>query len=495
MDAINRKNMNIYDSSVLLAFISGVMWALAYPPFPLGFLAFFMLVFLWRALENVHSGFQAVKIGYLWGLVGSLGTLWWISLPTLPGMIALVLFLPLYSALYAWIHYLVAHKHPRLAIVLSPIFLVAVEFLRSWGKLGFPWMNLSYTMTGYPVLIQFADIFGAFGVSLWVAMINSCIYFLLAKPFKREFFVSAIVLLSLVFGSYRYGVYRMNRNIEGRDLRIALLQGNIDPYEKWSPKMRHMNAKIYSDMIRSVGSEIDLCILPETATACYHRRKVSMFLPLVDAVKETGVPTLMGTLDFDDNNHSRYFNSAILVMPDGSYKQEYSKIQLVPFAEYIPLQDNFTFIRRLSFGGGHFESGDKYTVFKFNDAKFSVLICYESAFGWLGRRFRDKGAQFLVNITNDGWFGRTTGPYQHAMFNVMRAIENRVWIARCANTGISMFVDPYGRIIRQTKLFERTVLISDIHLTNVITIYDRIGDVIGWGSFFITPFLLLLFRK
>ena len=178
-----------------------------------------------------------------------------------------------------------------------------------------------------------------------------------------------------------------------------------------------------------------------------------MFLPLVDAVKETGVPTLMGTLDFDDNNHSRYFNSAILVMPDGSYKQEYSKIQLVPFAEYIPLQDNFIFIRRLSFGGSHFESGDKYTVFKFNDAKFSVLICYESAFGWLGRRFRDKGAQFLVNITNDAWFGNTSAPYQNLSMAVLRAVETKRYVIRAANTGISGFISPTGSVYTKSNLF------------------------------------------
>ncbi|RKZ27615.1 apolipoprotein N-acyltransferase, partial [bacterium] len=324
---MNKKDTGILNSPIILAFISGIMWALAFPPFPLGFLAFFMLVFLWQAIKNVDTGFQAIKVGYLWGLVGSFGTLWWVFLPTLPGMIAMIIYLPLFSALYVWIHYIVARKHPRLAIVFSPIFLVAIEFLRSSGKLGFPWINLSYTMTGYPVLIQFADIFGAFGISLWVAMINACIYFLFVKPLKWEFFVSAAVLLGLVFGAFGYGVHKMHRDIEGTTLRIALLQGNIDPYEKWTPKMRRMNAKIYSDMIRSVGSDIDLCILPETATACYHRTKRSMFSPLVEAVEEIGVPTLMGTLDFDDNDKNRYFNSAILVMPDGSYKQQYNKIQ------------------------------------------------------------------------------------------------------------------------------------------------------------------------
>ncbi|MCD6532356.1 apolipoprotein N-acyltransferase, partial [bacterium] len=190
-----------------------------------------------------------------------------------------------------------------------------------------------------------------------------------------------------------------------------------------------------------------------------------------------------------------YFNSAVVVMPDGSYQQTYNKIQLVPFSEYIPLQDKFKFLRKLNYGGSHFTPGDEFTIFDINSAKFGVMICYESIFTHIARKFRSSGAEFLVNITNDGWFGKSQGPYQHAMFNVFRAIENRIWIARCANTGISMFVDPHGVITHRTRLFERAVLVGEIELTHTTTIYDRLGDFVGWGSLALSPILVWLMRK
>ena len=438
---------------------------------------------------------EAAQLSYLWGLVAAAINFWWVAIPTLPGMLALVLFLPIYSVIYGLIHYSIARKHPDLAVILAPILYAAVEYLRSWGRLGFPWLNLSYSMSSYPVLIQFADILGSFGVSFWLVAINACIYFMLTKPVGKYFWLSAVTLLVLIGSAFGYGVWKMRQPLEGTPLRIALVQGNIDPYEKWNAHTRRESVKVYANMIESVGPAVDLIILPETAAACYFRRSPSMFLPLVNAVKRAGTPTLMGTLDFDPKNPSRYFNSAVLVMPDGSYEQTYNKIQLVPFSEYIPFQSKFHFLRKLNYGGSHFTPGDNFTIFDIGEAKFGVMICYESIFGPLARKFRTLGAEFLVNITNDGWFGKSQGPYQHAMFNVFRAIENRTWIARCANTGISMFINPKGVVTRRTKLFERTVLVDTIYLTHNITVYDRVGDVVGWGSLALTPILLFLLRK
>ena len=492
---MEQRDKRILPGPVYFVMLSGVMWALSYPPFPLGFLSFFVLVLFWYGLRGVRSLGEAAELSYLWGLVAAAINFWWVAIPTLPGMILLVLFLPVYSMLYGILHYTIARKHPDLAVLVAPVLYVGIEYLRSWGKLGFPWLNLSYSLGHYPILIQFADIFGAFGVSFWIVAINSCIYFAIRYAGSRKFWASIAAIIILFGAAFGYGVYRMRQDIEGTPLRIALLQGNIDPYEKWTASTKRKSVKMYADMIESVGGAVDLIILPETAAACYFRRSPSMFLPLVNAVKRAGVPTLMGTLDFDLANPSRYFNSAVLVIPDGTYEQTYNKIQLVPFSEYIPLQDKFKFLRKLNYGGSHFTPGDRFTIFDTNSAKFGVMICYESIFTHIARKFRSLGAEFLVNITNDGWFGKSQGPYQHAMFNVFRAIENRIWIARCANTGISMFVDPHGVITHRTRLFERAVLVGEIELTHTTTIYDRLGDFVGWGSLALSPILVWLMRK
>lgn len=473
------------------AILSGAMWAASFPPLPLGFLAFFFLVYFWAAMENIRSSSGAFLIGYIWGFIASAGTLWWVYKPTLPGMIALVLFLPLYNALYAIIYYYIWQRSHSVAILISPILFVAIEYLRSWGILGFPWINISYSQSYYPVLIQFADIVGSFGVSFWIVLINVSIYFLLSHPLSKKSLIPAAVILILFCGALSYGIIRMKKQLEGTPLRIALLQGNIDPYEKWTPKFKRQNAGMYAEMIYSVSQHTDLLIMPETATICYHRLSPEMFSPFVSAVMDVRKPLLTGTLDFDDENRDIYFNTAILIMPDGTYEQSYNKIQLVPFSEQVPLQDKYPSLQKLNFGGSHFSRGTKYTVFKFNSMTFSVLICYESVFGWLSRRFRNDGAQFLVNITNDGWFGNTPGPYQHAMFNVLRAIENRCWIARCANTGISMFIDPMGRITSKTPIFEKAILVGTIFANDDKTVYNSIGDIFGWGALIIAPFLII----
>jgi len=479
----------------MLAIISGAFWAASFPPLRTGFLAYFFLVFLWAALEDVKSGWRAFRMGYIWGFIASAGTLWWIFKPTLPGMILLVLFLPVYAALYAWIHYRVARTSPNVAVLLAPVFFVAIEYIRSYGQFGFPWMNIAYSQTSYTVLVQFADIVGSFGISFWIVTINCCIYFMPMRPPSRAFWIAAGILLILFGAPLAYGIRKINTDIEGEPVRVALLQGNVDPYKKWTYRFKTQNARLYWEMIHSIEGEADLIIMPETATTCYHRTDPEMFAPIVDAVMDVGVPTLTGTLDFDDNSRSRYFNAAILIMPDGTYEQWYAKVQLVPFSEYFPFQDVFPSLHKLNFGGSHFTHGDKYTIFDTGTHKFSVLVCYESIFGWLSREFRNGGAQFLVNIRNDGWFGNSPGPYQHAMFNILRAIENRMWVARCANTGISMFIDAHGRIVQRTPIFEKNVLVGEIRATNMRTIYDAIGDVIGWGALIAAPFLLAIYGK
>ena len=478
--------------TIFMALISGIMWAASFPPLHTGFLAYFFLIPFWVALDEVIGGWRAIRLGYFWGLIATAGTLWWLYIPTIPGMVGAILYLPVFCALYAWMHYLIARFKPNLAIVISPILFVAVEYLRSWGILGFPWLNVSYSQTYYPLLIQFADIAGSFGVSLWVAAINSCVYFILKKPFDKKFWIAIAVLILLFAGSIGYGLHKIKQEIEGEPIRVALLQGNVDAYQKWTRKYQRMNASLYAELLHSVEGTADLVVMPETATACYHRQRPNMFMPIVEMVMNIGIPTLTGTQDFEDKNKKIYYNSSILITPDGDYSQYYHKMQLVPFSEQVPFQDKIPILRKLNFGGSHFTRGENFTVFDIGSAQFAVLICYESVFDWIGREFTNRGAEFFVNITNDGWFGNTSGPHQHAMFNVIRAIENRKYIARCANTGISMFIDTRGRIVRKTSLFEKAILTGVVIPNNIRTTYDRIGNVAGWGSFLLAPILVIL---
>lgn len=481
---------------VFFVIISGLMYVLLFPPLPTGFLAFFVFVFLWRVLDEVESGGQAAKLGYLWGFVSTFGSLWWVFKPTLPGMIGLVLFLSLFGGFYAFLHWFLLQRLKRWTIILSPFLWVAIEYIRSSGKLGFGWLNMCYSQTMYPPLIQIAELVGCFGVSLWIVLINACIYFILSKSDKLRFAVAIMIAAALFFGNLIYGMIKLHQPIEGTPIHIAILQGNVDPYVKWTRSFKEKNMELYAGMLRSLTSSgVVLAILPETATACYHKIEPATMEPLYAAIRSTKIPVFTGTLEFDATNPERYFNSAVMFDSVANEVGTYSKMQLVPFSEYIPLQDKYKFLRKINFGGSHFSRGEKATIFAIDGAKFGALICYESLFGWISREFRKSGAQFLVNITNDGWFGNTPGPYQHAYFNVMRAVECRCGVARSANTGVSMIIDPMGRIVRKIPIFTRGILVYDVIATDIITPYVRMGDWIGWSSlgislvmFFILPF-------
>ena len=172
-----------------------------------------------------------------------------------------------------------------------------------------------------------------------------------------------------------------------------------------------------------------------------------------------------------------FLNSAFLLSPQGSIVGRYDKVHLVPYGEYVPLRKMFPFISKLVVGVGDFRSGEGYNPLTMDGHKLGVLICYEGIFPEASRAYKRMGADLLVNITNDAWFGRTSAPYQHLSMTVFRAVENRLYIARSANTGISAIIDPTGRIVAQTELFERTALRNTIRFINNKTFYSVYGDV------------------
>ncbi len=470
------------------AIISGLLWAASFPPMGLGFLAFFALLPLFWALIETDSPWKSARLGYIWAFSAAAGALWWIWKPTALGMF-LTLFVLGVNGIFVALFFWLAKKRGgvNFAVAFAPIIIVAVEYLRSLGALGFPWLAMGYALTPYNAFVQIADIFGIFGLSMWVAATNSCMFFI-SSAFgtmrtQPKLFRNAIFALAALFAtSGIYGIIAQTRSYDGKPVRVALLQSNVDPYLKWTREAKSKNALLFAEMILAVDGAADIVIMPETATSCYHRARPAMFSPIVQSCTEIKTPVLSGTLDYTDDNRDIYFNSAVLIEPNGTFEKTYNKIRLVPYDEYIPLEGIFKPLRDWDYPGSHFTAGDSFVIFDGgeNVGKFGVMICYESLFGWIGREFRKRGAGFLMNITNDGWFGITPGPYQHAAFNVVRAIETRTWIARCANTGTSMFIDPHGKIVAQTSIFEKCILVGTIFANDVTTPYMILGDFVGW---------------
>jgi apolipoprotein N-acyltransferase len=487
-----------HKTTLFYILISALFFSLSFPPFPTGFLAYFCLVFLFFALKN-KGGKESFKLGYIWGLVTNSLLLYWITWATIPGVLGAILVLSLYTAFlflfYSWVQKVFKEK----AVYLFPFLWIMMEYGRSLLDIGFPWLNLSYTQTYYLPLIQYASFIGNYGVSFWVVWVNVLFYFGIKNFYHPKKVLTYLVIIILLFLlPYLYGLKVLSQAEQDEKISIAMIQGNIPQDVKWDYEMLDYNFEVFVDLTKKIQGKVDLILWPETAAPCYIKSEPKYF-HLVKSLAETlQTPILLGTNDYLMTGEGKYlyFNSAFYFKPpDNSAPGQgnpvvYNKIHLVPFSEWVPYSKLLGWLYKIKFGLSDYTPGKDYVLFENPKGKFATLICFEAVFPDLVRKFVLKGADFLVNITNDGWFGKTSGPYQHAQINVFRAIENRRSIARCANTGVSMFVDPYGRIKSKTKIYVREILSGKISKKNELTFYTRYGDWFARGISLVSIMIL-----
>jgi apolipoprotein N-acyltransferase len=274
-------------------------------------------------------------------------------------------------------------------------------------------------------------------------------------------------------------------------IRTAVIQGNINQADKWTPGKQVGTLEKYFFLSQlSDPNPPELIVWPETAAPFYFGHHAELTAMVTEGVRKTGAAFLIGCpFAQPDKQNFRYFNSAFLISPNGEVTGRYDKTHLVPFGEYVPFQQWLPFIGRLVEAVGDFERGDPGRTLAWSGRSLGVLICYEQIFPYLSRHMARNGADILVSMTNDAWYGNTAAPYQHFSMAVFRAVENRRSLARAANTGISGFIDPTGQIISQTRIYTDATLIADIPVIAASTIYTRYGDffailcLIGSGLF------------
>jgi apolipoprotein N-acyltransferase len=364
---------------------------------------------------------------------------------------------------------------------------VALEYLRSFLITGFPWANLGYSQYLNLPFIQVADLTGPYGPCFVIVLVNATLFCVLRQwsrktfPFK-EVIITAIILLGfLIYGYLRMGAVGRN-TIQNPPLKIGLVQGNIDQSIKWDESFQRETLQIYEKLSFKVAEEKpDLIIWPETATPFFFQ-DAKKYQPLIlDIPKKIHTFLLFGTPSYTIHQGKvNHHNSAYLVSPSGELIGKYDKIHLVPFGEYVPMQDLLFFIGSLGEGIGDFKPGKEIFNFALPQGKFGVLICFEIIFPDLCRKFVKRGANFLVTITNDAWFGRTSAPYQHFSMAAFRAVENRVFVARAANTGITGFIDPTGKILKEGRIFTEEAMSGTVRLSSQKTFYTLYGDVFAW---------------
>lgn len=458
-----------------------------------------------------------MKWGYVAGLLINFWALYWIKWVTLPGLVGAVLFLPLYYVLYAVLHTFIRQRLGMPCLLISiPFLWTAVEFIRSLGVLGFPWTSLAYTQTYYLSLIQFASITSLYGISFWIVSLNVLIWalFLYASNKRAVLLLYSLLLILLLF-PWVYGrIVIPGENQSTEKIRVAVVQGNIDPFLKAETDQWDKSFEIYERLSRKAKAEgAQLIIWPETAVSSYLRYTPEYKTRLEQLATELKTPIITGAYDAEFNRDGGYktYNGVFLISPDQhGPMQRYAKIQLVPFGERVPFTETFpqikSFLESFELGEGNFSPGKSLVTFHApvsrksgarDTIKVPVAVCFESMFSELIRRFIEhEQADIMAIITNDGWFKRSAAPYHHAQAAVFRAIENRISIARAANTGISLFIDTYGRTLKTTPLFEKALLVADISLRNQSTFFTTHGHIftIACTVMNVFPILIGLFR-
>ncbi len=483
-----------------LAIISGILIGAAYPPLPLGSLAWLGLVPLIHALRNT-SPRTAFWLAYLSGSVANLVTLFWIGFNSgaglvivLASMLGAVLYLGIFWGLLgltlAWLH-----KRWQIGLISWPFLWVAMEYLRSFGAMAFPWINLAATQIHFLPLIQSAEYFGSDGIAFWIVLLNVGFYRLLTDGSRRRS-IGTIIFLGLVIlfvqGSWRIRVVEQKMQEEGQPFKVALVQPNLNPNEKWEPDKREfVFERMDSLLVAGLALEPQMVIWPESAVPAYLRINGYRRKKISNRITEADIPLLTGSVDKQRNESDEWdtHNGSILIRP-GDDLELYHKIHLVPFAEYIPLSWKFPILKKLNFGQGNFVQGNDYTVFEVDSIKFSTIICYESSMPRLVSRFIRRGARLITIQTNDAWVGKTSGPYQHFALAILRAVENRVPVIRCANTGISAYIGASGRVERQVDLDEAAVIGSTSLVPEKASFYSRHGDYFVYLSFIVFAIIL-----
>jgi apolipoprotein N-acyltransferase len=478
------------------AAVTGLLLLIAFYFLPFfAFFAFIPLILVCRQQSSKRS----FALGFTAGFVFSAGLLYWVLALEIPGkgwlyagVFLLFLYYGLCFGIFTFLANFLEKRYGELYLFLIPFIWTTVEFIRSLSaELGFPWGSLAYALTPYPSLVQFLSYTGVAGVTFFIIVVNVLLYYIIVKK-KPILFVAIIAIFAL---DYAWG-RRFMKITYPSNLKVAVIQSNIAPEVKLEGNPKYRFALL--DSLSRTATNCDLIVWPETAIPGYMGLRTDKEKTVAEIVDSIGVAVIAGAarVDFDESPPALH-NSAYLFGPDTGIVDFYDKIYLVPFGERLPFEDVFPALRRLHFGQGDFSHGKEFKVFSIPEGKFSPLICFESIFPRLVRRFVHNGAQFLVNITEDSWFGRTAGPYQHSGMAIFRAIEYRMPLVRCGNSGVSFFVFPNGRVEQETQIFTRRVIISDIPLRQEETFYARQGDVFAWVCviLMVLPLSVAIFRR
>lgn len=502
--------------ALALSSIGWGFYALAFPPLPLGpgalvFLVPWFIILLRSNMQTAlfasfWSGFLYNVINYYWIYnVMNVGP----AVLIMIGLVLLISYFSVYNTIAAAIFIKardVKIKGVPVLLILFPLFYAGLEMTRSIGDFSFPWSHLGYALGNQLPLLQALSLIGIFGYTALIIASNLAV----AEAFvnrKKLLFATPILIFASLWG---YGTYVLSKpeaapfymTSEAEAPKVAIVQPNIQQTNKWSKAYYDSVVlktwQITNDSLDWESGDLDLVVLPETAIPDFLRLRSREKNWIRNRIQNTKTSLFIGALDYDRKGKPprpvNLYNSGFLFRPDEKNYTRYIKTHLVPFSERLPFDDVFPILNYVDVGQGNFVPGKNRPVFE--PFSWSPFICYETIYGAEARRSIREGSRLMVDITNDGWFGKSTAAAQHLNQLRYRAIENGYPIVRCTNTGISAFVDQYGYEDLNTELFTERVITRRIPLRTRDTLYFHIGDAVEYGLLgFFFAYLAALFIR
>lgn len=527
------------NTRLLLSALSGLLLVIAFPPMPFYFLAFVSFVPLLYLLD-------VTKKFYFWNtyltfFIYQVGTLWWISSfqektdPFLMGSgFVLDIFHPFYFMVPVIFWLVIRIRLPRrFSLYLFPFIWATYEWSRTLSELSFPWASVGYTQVYNTSWVQIADIFGVFGTSFVIVLINVVLYDLLInykqglsslKHNKWQYsLLFLLIVLPTIYSNIQISKYNLNSLLKSNEsINIGLIQPNIDPWDKWEagPLDQVKTLINYSDEMLDSIPNIDLVIWPETSILYLNNQfnlehdfsflsnwtdtnNITLLTGFVDIVvyDKESAPTIAKDMYFrgEDVKYDN-FNSALIL--DSNYYDIYHKMKLTPFGERVPHVEIFTFLTDFIDWGVGISFWGKGTDQKNLDipntgVKLAPIICIESIYPSFVSEFSKKGANLYTVITNDAWYDFTPGPEQHALISAFRAIENKRYLARAANSGVTCFISPTGEIISRAEQYEKGFVAMTLPVIENVTFYSFYGNWFVYFCLLISTFFLFysIFQK
>ena len=498
----------------LLLILSGIILGISFPPFPfpftllifVGLIPYFIVIKRRTTLASISSA------TFLFSLVFSLITIYWVgswSSEADPYLmlagVALLLVYPCVMLIPSTLFYLIRKVFPKFdAIWFFPLFWVTLEYLLTQTDLRFPWLLLGHGLAKFNLFIQGADIVGTNGLSLIAAYLNVLLFkSFFEKNSERKFRLKPLLIAVFIFlCMIIYGIYKTSTfRISERKVRIGIVQPNLNPWDKWSTGNLSDLLNMYLTLSQKCVDEgAEVILWPETALPVYAfgrtypmvENSIYNFLDTNNVSLLTGMPDIIYDLNQNSipedskysgqgNYYYRTYNAVLGLNPGSRNIQRYGKMKLVPLGERVPFVDQFAFLGDLlKWGVGitGWNIGKDTTVFKIKNEKIDTikvggLVCYESVDPVFVTAFVQKGAELITVVTNDSWYGKSSGPYQHKDFAMLRAVENRRSVVRCANGGVSCIINAKGNILAETKMFVKTTLVGEVPLQDEKTFYSE----------------------